>query len=174
MENNHVPVGPNCYDVLHASWKLVRKVIKIRCGVSEWWIELNWICVIFCRCECEKGYTGKNCSSPYVPCSPNPCENGGYCSSIGDYGYRCSCPPGKNQLYFLRFAKAGTLCQNPMLPSCLLVPSGWHFVWMGQQGGISRKQTSLITKSKCIALLFLWNGGNISKWIWPNSLNRIA
>ena len=47
------------------------------------------------RCECDKGYTGKNCRDYYYPCDPSPCENGGRCSDVGKYDFKCSCPAGK-------------------------------------------------------------------------------
>ena len=43
---------------------------------------------------CPAGYTGKNCESKYVPCSPSPCQNGGTCRSTG-LTYECKCPEGK-------------------------------------------------------------------------------
>lgn len=46
------------------------------------------------RCMCPAGYTGKNCESKYVPCSPSPCQNGGTCRSTG-LTYECKCPEGK-------------------------------------------------------------------------------
>lgn len=49
----------------------------------------------FFRCICEAGYTGKNCESKYIPCSPSPCQNGGTCKQTSHYSYECKCPPGK-------------------------------------------------------------------------------
>uniref|UniRef100_A0A182PDM4 EGF-like domain-containing protein n=1 Tax=Anopheles epiroticus TaxID=199890 RepID=A0A182PDM4_9DIPT len=45
-------------------------------------------------CMCEPGYTGKNCESGYIPCSPSPCQNGGTCKQSTKYSYECKCPPG--------------------------------------------------------------------------------
>uniref|UniRef100_A0A182JL65 Uncharacterized protein n=1 Tax=Anopheles atroparvus TaxID=41427 RepID=A0A182JL65_ANOAO len=44
-------------------------------------------------CMCEPGYTGKNCESGYIPCSPSPCQNGGTCKQSTKYSYECKCPP---------------------------------------------------------------------------------
>lgn len=57
----------------------------------------NIICFAFhFRCMCPAGYTGKNCESKYVPCSPSPCQNGGTCRSTG-LTYECKCPEGEYQ-----------------------------------------------------------------------------
>lgn len=44
---------------------------------------------------CDAGYTGKNCESPYIPCAPSPCQNGGTCKQSTKFNYECKCPPGK-------------------------------------------------------------------------------
>uniref|UniRef100_A0A182XLU5 EGF-like domain-containing protein n=1 Tax=Anopheles quadriannulatus TaxID=34691 RepID=A0A182XLU5_ANOQN len=49
-------------------------------------------------CMCEPGYTGKNCESGYIPCSPSPCQNGGTCKQSTKYSYECKCPPGTSIL----------------------------------------------------------------------------
>jgi hypothetical protein len=56
----------------------------------------------FCRCMCEPGYTGKNCESNYVPCSPSPCQHGGTCRPLANFSYECKCPPGKNNLILIK------------------------------------------------------------------------
>ena len=45
-------------------------------------------------CVCYPGATGTNCENN--PCSPNPCQNGGYCSYPYDWSgfYTCTCTPG--------------------------------------------------------------------------------
>ena len=52
------------------------------------------------RCNCNTGYTGQNCESQYVPCSPSPCQNGGSCKAIDKLNYECRCPPGNNNISF--------------------------------------------------------------------------
>ncbi|CAH1793745.1 unnamed protein product [Owenia fusiformis] len=42
-------------------------------------------------CECELGYTGKDCSSFIDACAQEPCYYGGNCSNIL-HGYKCECP----------------------------------------------------------------------------------
>lgn len=49
---------------------------------------------IYCRCQCDEGYTGKNCESAYIPCDPSPCQNRGLCTPEGNFNYSCSCPAG--------------------------------------------------------------------------------
>jgi len=46
------------------------------------------------RCACVAGYTGINCESVYLPCSPSPCVNGGSCVINGSHSYRCLCTTG--------------------------------------------------------------------------------
>ena len=47
------------------------------------------------RCVCDQGFTGQNCESRYYPCSPSPCQNGGQCTQLGTYSFKCTCPKGK-------------------------------------------------------------------------------
>lgn len=65
-------------------------------------------------CICPFGYTGDGfghfgcvrSNSTFNVCASNPCLNGGTCTNVGLFGFRCECP-------------AGTLS-----PRCLLSPSG--------------------------------------------------
>ena len=59
--------------------------------------------ILLFRCVCQQGYTGKHCESVYYPCSPSPCENGGYCREIDSYNYQCRCPPGKQSYHYDHF-----------------------------------------------------------------------
>lgn len=47
--------------------------------------------IIFKRCECPIGYTGKDCTKKIDYCSSSPCKNGGQCKSIS-FNYTCICP----------------------------------------------------------------------------------
>ena len=51
-------------------------------------------------CDCEAGYSGRNCEINIDECFSNPCLNGGQCTD-GINGYKCSCPP----------AFTGDICQ---------------------------------------------------------------
>ncbi len=50
------------------------------------------------RCNCAPQFTGRNCESPYIPCSPSPCENGGSCIVMGSLAYQCKCVEGEYHL----------------------------------------------------------------------------
>lgn len=48
---------------------------------------------------CPSGYTGKNCESKYIPCSPSPCQNGGTCKTSTGLTYECKCREGKSRIF---------------------------------------------------------------------------
>lgn len=60
------------------------------------------------RCQCNHGFTGQFCDSNSL-CSPNPCNNGGQCTSLGT-SFRCTCPP----------PFSGLTCQNQDLCNYIL------------------------------------------------------
>lgn len=45
-----------------------------------------------CRCTCEDGYTGVNCTQRIDPCSKNKCKNNAKCKT-SEKSYICECPP---------------------------------------------------------------------------------
>lgn len=53
-------------------------------------------------CICPAHYTGNGygplgcirSNSSFDNCTPNPCANGGTCTNVGLFGFRCTCPPG--------------------------------------------------------------------------------
>jgi cubilin len=55
-------------------------------------------CVVngtFAYCNCPPGTTQPLCERAIDPCTPNPCLNGGNCTSVRIIGrYRCMCPRG--------------------------------------------------------------------------------
>ncbi|KAI5725404.1 hypothetical protein M8J77_014895 [Diaphorina citri] len=52
------------------------------------------------RCQCEPGFTGKNCEvSMNLSCLNNPCENGGTCTTTSQLEVRCLCPDGYSGPY---------------------------------------------------------------------------
>lgn len=63
------------------------------------------------QCQCPQGFTGKHCDSPYVPCAPSPCVNGGTCRQTGDFTFECNCLPGKESA---QCAGAGDVPPAPM------------------------------------------------------------
>ena len=75
--------------------------------------------ILVFRCECDKGYTGKNCESYYYPCDPSPCDNGGRCSEVGKYDYKCSCPAGKTD--GLLVVRVVTSCRRVLAKLCRFV-----------------------------------------------------
>ena len=81
---------------------------------------LSFINFFFCRCVCQKGYTGKNCESVYVPCSPDPCENGGYCREIDPYNYQCTCPQGMYKHIIFPDTSVLELSRIIYNPACIL------------------------------------------------------
>ena len=59
------------------------------------WIIITHFSQICCRCDCPPEFTGMNCESPYIPCSPSPCQSGGSCIVMGQLSYACNCVQGK-------------------------------------------------------------------------------
>lgn len=57
--------------------------------------------VYFFRCTCDEGYTGQNCESEYIPCSPSPCQNGGKCRQTDKHSYTCDCMLGKILIIYI-------------------------------------------------------------------------
>lgn len=58
------------------------------------------------------GYGPNGCirsNSTLDPCSTNQCQNGGTCNAVGQFGYRCDCPPGTVQP---RCSLASTVCDS--------------------------------------------------------------
>ena len=45
------------------------------------------------QCQCQPGYTGKNCETNIDECAVSPCRNGGTCTDLVA-GYTCTCSPG--------------------------------------------------------------------------------
>lgn len=45
------------------------------------------------RCDCEPGWTGKNCELDRNDCLPNPCQNAGTCTDQLN-GFTCKCRQG--------------------------------------------------------------------------------
>ena len=44
-------------------------------------------------CNCDEGFTGRNCSINIDDCTPNPCENGGTCTDLVN-DFMCNCDEG--------------------------------------------------------------------------------
>lgn len=42
------------------------------------------------KCDCQPGWSGKNCEANINECSPNPCRHGGVCID-GINNYTCIC-----------------------------------------------------------------------------------
>ncbi|TKR72396.1 hypothetical protein L596_019847 [Steinernema carpocapsae] len=47
-------------------------------------------------CSCPSGFTGDGCTTPYVGCDPNPCQNEAHCVTYGPNNdkHSCECKPG--------------------------------------------------------------------------------
>lgn len=54
-----------------------------------------------------------NCESPYIPCSPSPCQNGGSCIVLGQLSYDCNCVQGKTIVYI--FSQGAIQSRNAKL-----------------------------------------------------------
>ena len=42
------------------------------------------------KCQCQGGWGGQHCNEKVSPCSNNPCQNGGACTSDND-SFHCQC-----------------------------------------------------------------------------------
>ena len=51
------------------------------------------IIIAMYRCECDQGYTGRDCDEDIDDCSNNMCQNGARCQDAVD-SYTCLCPQG--------------------------------------------------------------------------------
>ncbi|XP_036362567.1 protein jagged-1b-like isoform X5 [Octopus sinensis] len=46
------------------------------------------------KCICPQSWTGQRCEIPINQCTPNPCQNNGYCHNLGLGGFVCDCVNG--------------------------------------------------------------------------------
>ena len=62
-------------------------------------------------CICASGWTGVHCEVQAVDdaCAPEPCQNGGNCTSLLNNDYACTCPDEfSGQNCSVRVSKKGT------------------------------------------------------------------
>lgn len=77
------------------------------------------------ECECEDGWTGKNCDEELDECVSAPCLNGATCKDRLN-GFDCTCPPGFTGNY---------------LPSLLLQVTPMSLLGMGTASHTFKAQT---------------------------------
>ncbi|KAF5910919.1 hypothetical protein HPG69_000883, partial [Diceros bicornis minor] len=75
------------------------------------------------QCQCPQGFTGQHCDSPYVPCAPSPCVNGGTCRQTGDFTFECNCLPVCSDDHVLwEKSRSPLLYENSSFSLVLLLP----------------------------------------------------